>query len=64
MYLSNTVYVCLLSSVVCGQNTTIYRVAGNIQYVQGMTILDEWRSIATTWMNALLMKASLSKLKE
>ena len=64
MYLSKTVYACLMSSVVCGQNTTIYRVAGNIQHVQGMTILDEWRSIATTWKNALLMKASLSKLKE
>ena len=64
MYFSNTVYACLMSSVVCGQNTTIYRVAGNIQCAQGMAILDEWRSIATTWMNALHMKASLSKLKE
>ena len=66
MYLSNTVYICLLSSVVCGQNTTIYRVVGNIHNVQGMTILNEWCSIATTytWMNALHMKAILSKLKE
>ena len=45
MYLSNTVYVCLMSSVVCGQNTTIYRVVGNIQYVQGMTILDEYKVV-------------------
>ena len=45
MYLSVTVYACLVSSVVCGQNTTIYRVAGNIQYIHSTTILDEYKVV-------------------
>ena len=67
MYLSNTVHACLVSSVVCmWTEHTLYRVVGNIQYIQKAGqywMSTKWCSIATTLKNALLMKASLSKLR-